>query len=112
IISATAQALLNVIVFDTSAGDAVAKRRVHNQWDPDSLAVEPTYAMGRLWTDHARVKLPDRIAVERFRAAMSERGTPLSTREVIGEVQLIRRSVEGDWHGASDPRKGGKPAAY
>lgn len=111
IISATAQAVLNAIVFGMTAGEAVAARRVHHQWRPDTLVIEPGYSTGRPWNDASHVGGRDRAAVETMRRELLSRGCTLGSRDAIAQVQLVRRATEGEgWNGASDPRKGGEAA--
>lgn len=92
IITGTAQAILRVLAHQ-SAAQAVSHPRIHHQWLPNRLDLEP----GALTPD--------------IRAALEARGHVLGDRSEIGNVQLIRR-VSGGWEAASDPRKGGKPVGY
>jgi len=92
IISGTVQALLNVLVFDLSAAESVARPRWHHQWSPNRLRHEAT----------ANPALLD---------AMRAKGHELESTTDVGVVQLIRRARSGaGWEAASDPRKGGSPA--
>lgn len=91
IITGTLQSLLNALS-GMDAGDAVAAPRIHHQWLPNRLELEPGALAG-----------PGQ------RAALESRGHTLSEREHIGNVQLIRRT-SGGWQAACDPRKGGRPA--
>lgn len=93
IISGSLQALLDVLVFDWSAADAVSAPRFHHQWMPDVLQFENG------WTDEAAID------------AMRQYGHAVGRREDVGVVQLIRWSDDG-WTAASDPRKGGAPAGW
>lgn len=90
IITATTQALLHALA-GHPADVAVASARMHHQWLPDQLELEPGFGGPQLEAElHA---LGHRVR------AMGEGAS----------VQLIAR--EGDrWHAASDPRKGGRPA--
>jgi len=90
IISATAQALLRVVLFDEDAERAVAAPRFHHQWLPNHLYLERG--------------IDSSIQMDLF-----GKGHHLERMEVIGQVQLIRRSGDG-YEGAADPRKGGAPA--
>ena len=92
IISATAQTILRVLA-GASATDAVAAGRVHHQWLPNRLDVEPGALSPEVLAD------------------LKQRGHVLGERAVIGNVQVIRR-VPGGWDAACDPRKGGRPAGY
>ncbi len=91
IISGTAEAILNVILFDMSAGDAVAAPRFHHQWVPDKLFLERG--------------LRDR----KLQADLFGKGHTLKAIETVGAVQLIRER-SGGYEAACDPRKGGSPA--
>ena len=92
IITATLQSILDVIVFGMDAATAVATPRLHHQWLPAMLAVEP--------------EIP-----EATRAALQKRGHQLREIGAMGAVQLVRRTADGV-EGASDPRKGGQAAAW
>lgn len=91
IISSSLQAMLNVLLFDASAREAVSAARFHHQWKPDVLQFEDSWA--------------DAEVIEAMRA----RGHQIGHRDDSGVVQLIRRAGEG-YGAASDPRKGGAPA--
>jgi gamma-glutamyltranspeptidase / glutathione hydrolase len=92
IISATAQTILRVLA-GASASDALAAGRMHHQWLPNRLDIEPG-------------ALPPEVLED-----LERRGHVLGKRAVIGNVQVIRRAA-GGWDAASDPRKGGRPAGY
>ncbi len=93
IITGTMQALMRTLAGD-SAGASVARPRLHHQWIPDRLDLEPDAFTG----------VGQRAALEGF-------GHELGERVEIGSVQLIRRARSGTgWDAASDPRKGGRPA--
>ncbi len=94
IISATLQTLLHAMLNNASAGQAVNAPRLHHQWMPQTLFLEPELANDRAFT-----------------RAMGELGHSVETRNEIGAVQFIRRGRQG-WQAASDPRKGGEPAGY
>jgi len=98
IISATLQAILNVIEFEMNAVDAVTKPRAHHQWDPNTLQLEAAL-MGKAVADGLKAK-----------------GHAVTLREPIGNAQLIRAASlidgSGGWLPASDPRKGGSPDGY
>jgi gamma-glutamyltranspeptidase/glutathione hydrolase len=92
IISGTLQVLLSALVFGDTAGQAVARPRLHHQWQPDEIKVETS------WND-ARV-------LEGLRA----RGHVLVPFDkAVGVVQAIVVK-DGRITAASDPRKGGSPA--
>jgi gamma-glutamyltranspeptidase/glutathione hydrolase len=85
IISATLQTILNVIDFGMPVGAAVSAPRVHHQWLPDRLNMEP------------------KIAAE-VGAALKQRGHALREQTSLGVVQAIRRAGT-ELSGAADPRK-------
>ncbi|KAA0217375.1 MAG: gamma-glutamyltransferase [Leptolyngbya sp. PLA3] len=93
IITGTMQVILNALAGD-SAGEALSRPRIHHQWMPDRLDLEP----GALAEGDVRGKL-------------ESMGHALGERAAIGNVQMILRRGQG-WEAASDPRKGGKPAGY
>jgi len=92
IITGTMQALLNVLLFEMHADEAVREPRLHHQWLPDAVYVE---------THGPRSEV--------LEAAMRGLGHEIRERVDIGSVQLIRR-VPGGYQAVSDPRKGGEPA--
>jgi len=93
IISGTLQCLLNCMLFDMTATDAVNRARFHHQWLPDKLWLEESWPS---WTERSKLRLY---------------GHDLATRREIGVVQLLA-VIENHIHAACDPRKGGKPAGY
>lgn len=90
IISGTLQCIMNVLLYDMDAGEAVATRRFHHQWMPNTLWLEPGFDK----------------TVQR---TLFGKKHNLNSIPTVAAVQLIRR-VEGGYRGAADPRKGG--AAY
>jgi gamma-glutamyltranspeptidase/glutathione hydrolase len=92
IISATLQSLLGVLVFGVDAGTAVAAPRIHHQWLPDRLVVEKT--------------VPAAVVDDLHR-----RGHVIEVLQGEAVVQLIHVRADGTRDAASDPRKGGSPAA-
>lgn len=98
IITATAQSILNILVRNMTAADAVAARRMHHQWLPSVLEVERGFddkeimhGMGvSLWLRKVRHNVKE------------------STSGAV--VQLIHRTAAGKLDAVSDPRKGGVPA--
>lgn len=93
IISGTLQAMLNVLLFDMPAAEALARPRFHHQWEPDVLQLEDA------------LRTPETVA------ALEALGHTVGRREAVGNIQIIRRTPDG-WQAASDPRKGGVPAGY
>jgi gamma-glutamyltranspeptidase/glutathione hydrolase len=92
ILSSTLQVLLGTFVFGLDAAEAVGAPRVHHQWEPDRLVVNPD--------------LP-RDVVE----GLERRGHKVHVSESITAAQVIRVLPDGTREAASDPRKGGAPAA-
>jgi gamma-glutamyltranspeptidase/glutathione hydrolase len=88
IITGTLQVLLNALVFGAEAEQAVAAPRIHDQWLPPYLMVEPGIGANDRWAlrrlGHRDVDAPS-----------------------AGAVQLVTRAADGRLDGASDPRKGG-----
>ncbi|MCO4744174.1 MAG: gamma-glutamyltransferase [Proteobacteria bacterium] len=89
IISGTLQALIGVIDFGLSPTEAVSAPRIHHQWMPNKLFIEPD------------------VPVDVLRA-LEGRGHELVVRPGFSSVQLVQ-SADGMRFGASDPRKGGRP---
>ena len=92
IISGTLQVLLSALVYGDDAGQAVARPRMHHQWQPDEVRVETG------WTDNNTLD------------GLRARGhTLVSYKTSVGVVQAIVVK-DGSITAASDPRKGGQPA--
>jgi len=94
IITSVLQTLVNVLDHQMDIQAAIAAPRVHHQWWPDTLYVEPR----GLTVDVAQ-------ALERLGHRLSEGG-------LAGSVQGIQVVQAGDRRlllGASDPRRNGKP---
>jgi gamma-glutamyltranspeptidase/glutathione hydrolase len=92
IISATTQTLLNALAFDMDATAAVSAPRLHHQWMPPVLLLEPDLAATS--------------------SILGRMGHQTKTFPGIGAVQLARRSGDGTLDGAADPRKGGATAGW
>lgn len=92
IISATTEVLLNILDFDLDATAAVAAPRIHHQWTPATLAVEPG--------------IPPLT-----RLGLARHGYLVKEMNQMGVVQVVRRSA-GVFEGASDPRKGGEAIGW
>ena len=91
IITATAQVLLNWARFGQSSEQAVDAFRIHHQWAPDVLELEAA-------------KLPQ--------AELERKGHKIRLRSDSAVVQAASRTGDGRLQGASDRRKGGRPAGY
>jgi gamma-glutamyltranspeptidase/glutathione hydrolase len=91
IVSGTVQAIVNVVDFKMDAMQAVSAPRLHAQWIPDKLALE-------------------RDVPADVRDALQRRGHILAD---VGEDGVVQMILVGKdlLEAASDPRKGGWPAA-
>ena len=92
IISATIQAMIDVLQFGLTPAAALAEGRLHQQWQPHVLWLET----GRF---HASTH-----------AQLRKRGWDVQERDGVGVEQLIEVRPDGAMLPASDPRKGGAPA--
>jgi gamma-glutamyltranspeptidase/glutathione hydrolase len=92
IISNVVQVLLHLFVFDMDVRRAVESPRIHHQWRPEILRVEREIAAD---------------VVEQLRA----RGHSVETWQKSSAIQAIFVRQDGVREAASDPRKGGAPAA-
>jgi gamma-glutamyltranspeptidase / glutathione hydrolase len=93
IISNVVQVLLNLYVFDMDVRAAVSAPRIHHQWVPDKLLVE--------------AEVPRDVAsLLRARGHRIEHGWRSAS-----AVQAVVVRPDGTRQAASDPRKGGAPAA-
>jgi gamma-glutamyltranspeptidase/glutathione hydrolase len=86
IISSVLQTILHVVDDGYDVQEAVDASRIHHQWKPDVVKVEP----------HA---LPEDVA-----AALKARGHVLETREPMGSVCVIGLDAQGRYVGAADGR--------
>jgi gamma-glutamyltranspeptidase/glutathione hydrolase len=93
IVSETVQAVVNAIDFDMNASAAVSAPRIHAQWVPDVLFVEP----------ETPVDVVDNLR---------KKGHKVLPPPMPGSAaQALRVRPDGSVEAASDPRKGGSPAA-
>ncbi len=92
IITGTLQVLLNVLDFRLDAAAAVAAPRVHDQWVPPVLGVEPG--------------VPDLT-----RQALARYGYTVKELPAMAAIQVVRAHA-GMFEGASDPRKGGTAVGW
>ena len=92
IISGTLQVLLDVVDFDFPATEAVAAPRVHDQWMPPFLGVEPGIAAD-------------------VREALAAYGHPVKEVAAMAAIQAIR-VYPNTLEGASDSRKGGEAVGW
>jgi gamma-glutamyltranspeptidase/glutathione hydrolase len=92
IITTTLQILLNATRFELPPEAAVTTSRLHHQWMPDELLLEPSLD-------------------ERRRLPLQRLGHQTVQRSALAVGQLTIRTPEGLW-GVSDPRKYGRPAGW
>ena len=95
IITAVLQTLVNHVDFDLPLSQAVAAGRIHHQWLPDRVELEP-------------VTLSEAVRLD-----LRRRGHSLSIPDSLpGEVQAVEVLPDGSRIGMSDPRHSGGPAGY
>jgi len=92
ILSGTFQVLLNIFVLGMDASEALAAPRIHHQWEPDKLSISADVAQDVI-------------------DGLKRRGQNVQVSDGINAVQVIRVLPDGTREAASDPRKGGSPAA-
>ncbi len=92
IISSVLNVMLNLLDQGMTLEEAMRVPRLHHQWQPDAVFFDGP--------------APEDLAV-----GLRARGHRISDKPRGGVVQSIMRSSNG-WIGASDPRKGGRPAGY
>lgn len=86
------QVFLNVVDFGMGIQDAEDAPRIHQQWKPDVLYLDPGYS-------------PD------TKALLAQRGYTLKPANGVARVESILKS-DGWLQGGTDPRSGGKAAGY
>jgi gamma-glutamyltranspeptidase/glutathione hydrolase len=92
ILNSVMQAVVNVLDFGMNAQDAVAAPRIHHQWLPDTLFVEPGF--------------PDETI-----AKLKERGHRIDVKASNNDLNMILVQ-EGRIEAGIDPRRDGKAAGY
>jgi gamma-glutamyltranspeptidase / glutathione hydrolase len=93
IITATWQVVSNILDFGMNALEAVNAPRLHEQWQPDEIALE----QGGFSPEQ--------------RAALEQRGHQLRfVPDLASSPVIVRDLASGDWTGAPDPRRGGSVA--
>ncbi len=92
IITSVLQVVLHAAVREMPLANAMSVLRVHHQWQPDEVCFD---------------REPPRSLV----AGLTRRHHVVSYRPRTGCVQAIQRLPTGEWVGACDPVKGGRPAA-
>ena len=91
IISSVVQVICSIVDFGLNAQEAVAAPRIHHQWQPDVLMVEPG--------------IPQDVI-----RALEAKGHKVQVARAYSAAQAVVGTPDGR-EGASDPRKGGWPAA-
>lgn len=86
IITSVFQTILNVLAHGMTMSEAVAAKRIHHQWWPDVIQMEP---------DALR---------EDIRQRLDSMGHQLQQRGNIGRVDAILVRPDGSYEGAGDPR--------
>lgn len=94
IITTVLQIILNVLEYNMNAGAAVSAPRLHHQWLPDQLRVEP-FGL-------------DAATLENLR----RRGHKIKERSPWGNANAIVVTPDGKLEGAADPRGEGSPSGY
>jgi gamma-glutamyltranspeptidase / glutathione hydrolase len=94
IITTVLQILLNNLVYDMNVAEAVAAGRIHHQWLPDKLAVDP-------WGF-------DPATIEN----LQKRGHQIERRGYWGNANAIEQRADGTLAGAADPRGEGTAAGF
>jgi gamma-glutamyltranspeptidase / glutathione hydrolase len=94
IITTLLQIILNVLVYDMDAGAAVSASRIHHQWLPDKLRVEP-FGLDALTL-----------------AELRRRGHQIEQQNPWGNANAISQTSDGWLEGAADPRGEGAAKGF
>ena len=94
IITTVLQVLLNVLEYGMDAGAAISAPRIHHQWLPDRLRVEP-------WGLDTLTLLE-----------LSRRGHQIEQQSPWGNANAIVVTPDGILEGSADPRGEGSPRGY
>ena len=94
IITATLQTIMNVIDYEMKLLDAIHTFRIHHQWFPDHISIEPK---GLNLSTQKELELMGHRIENQLRS--------------FGDVQGIAREDDA-WVGVSDPRSDGQPLGY
>jgi gamma-glutamyltranspeptidase/glutathione hydrolase len=93
IITGTLQVILNVVDYRLGLAEAVGRPRFHHQWQPNEVSRNEFAA--------------DDPVIQ----GLKQRGHAIGEKKRGAIVQALLIGADG-FEGASDPRKGGKPAGY
>ncbi|MCT7952099.1 gamma-glutamyltransferase [Ancylothrix sp. C2] len=93
IITTVLQMVLNVLVYEMDAKEAISAPRLHHQWMPDKLWVEKEFESGVL-------------------AELTRRGNEIEELPGWGNANLIIITPDGQLEGAADPRGEGAARGY
>ncbi len=87
IITTVLQIILNTVDHGMNVAAATAAPRMHHQWLPDELRIEPGFSQDTL-------------------RLLTEKGHRVAVKNAMGSTQSLLR-IEDGWTGASDPRRPG-----
>jgi gamma-glutamyltranspeptidase/glutathione hydrolase len=93
IITSVLSVLRGVLDYNLTLGEAMEAIRIHHQWMPNEVRFN---------------EQPDAA----LKAALSKRGHRISNQRTSGVVQAVEWENDNTLLGASDPKKGGRPAGY
>ena len=99
IITAVLQTIVNIAEFDMNAATATARPRIHHQWFPDRLIMEPGHSVD------TRLRLAEMGHNVSAVASYNE------GERVLGATMTIIRRPDGIITGSADPRRPGAYAA-
>ena len=94
IITTVLQVVLNVLEYGMDVGAAVSAPRIHHQWLPDQLRVEP-FGLDALTL-----------------AELRRRGHQIDPQTPWGNANAIVVTPDGSLEGSADPRGEGSPSGY
>ncbi|MGJ5672845.1 MAG: gamma-glutamyltransferase [Nostochopsis sp.] len=94
IITQVLQVILNVLEYKMNVGEAVSVPRIHHQWLPDELRVEP-FGLDTLTL-----------------AELQRRGHKIKQTQPWGNINAIAVTSDGSLEAAADPRGEGSPTGY
>jgi gamma-glutamyltranspeptidase / glutathione hydrolase len=94
IISTVLQILLNILEYKMDVGEAVSAGRIHHQWQPDQVNIDP-------WGFD-----PSTLA------ELRRRGHSIEPRSYWGNANAIQQLPDGSLQGAADPRGEGTAQGF